>query len=83
MDGPKFLKMAIDHGFSPSQAAFLAEHVAQRPHTHTADEVIVDSADGETLDHLIDELVATEVFEDGPVLHAEEEEEFAGDEQES
>jgi hypothetical protein len=81
MEPSTFLKLAHAAGFSHDQANFLLEHVAQKPHTHLATEVIVDPEDSETLEHFIDELVATEVFEDGPVLHGEEGDE--GEEEEA
>lgn len=83
MERSTFLKMATNAGFSPDQASFLFEHVAQKPHTHMATEVIVDPEDSETLEHFIDELVETQVFEDGPVLHGTGDEEEEKDEEET
>ena len=74
MEPQVFLKLATGAGFSHEQANFLLNHVAQKPHTHTSTEVIVDPADGETLESFIGDLIETEVFEDGPVLHGDEDE---------
>ncbi len=61
-----FLQSAQAHGFSPEQAAFMLEHIARRPHTHTSDEIIVDTEDGETLEEFRDALIE-EVFDgEGP-----------------
>jgi DNA-binding MurR/RpiR family transcriptional regulator len=54
MDEATFLRKAGAEGFSASQAAFLWEHTAQRPHSHTSDEIIVDPDDGETLESFVD-----------------------------
>ena len=42
---------ALAAGFSDAQAAFLAKHVAPRPHGHTAAEIDVN---GEALDDVLD-----------------------------
>jgi len=49
MDEATFLKAAQLAGATPTLAAFLWKHLAQRPHSHTSDEIIVDPEDGETL----------------------------------
>jgi len=58
-----FLTSAQAHGFTPEQSAFLLEHMARRPHTHTSDEIIVDTEDGETLEEFRDNLIDA-VFSD-------------------
>ena len=40
--------------FTPEQLDYLQAHFAAKPHTHTSDEVIVDTSDGETLGDYIE-----------------------------
>ena len=56
-------------GFSDAQAAFLAKHVAPRPHGHTAAEIDVN---GEALDDVLDALVEDDAEE---VIDVDEEDE--------
>lgn len=51
-----FIQQALDAGFDDDQAAFLFERLAQRPHTHTADEIITDEKAGETLDETLESI---------------------------
>ena len=53
-----FIEEALDAGFDQEQAEFLFERLAQRPHTHTADEVITDEEIGETLAEALDAIEA-------------------------
>jgi hypothetical protein len=60
---------ALAAGFSDAQAAFLAKHVAPRPHGHTAAEIDVN---GEALDDVLDALVEDDAEE---VIDVDEEDE--------
>lgn len=53
MNEKEFVAEAIRAGFNPSQAAFLWQHTAQKPHEHLSEEIIVDPADGETLEDFV------------------------------
>lgn len=70
-------------GFSLEQADFLFKHATQPHHTHSADEIIVDPKDDERLEHFIDELVDTGVFEEPEAVTEEETEEDEEEEAES
>ncbi len=50
----KFERQAIEAGFTKAQAEFLFRHVAQKLHTHTAEEILVD--DEKTLEEALDTL---------------------------
>jgi hypothetical protein len=50
----EFLNRAERAGFSPEQAGFMWEFLAKFPHKHTSDEIVIDTADGETLAQYID-----------------------------
>jgi len=60
---------ALAAGFSDAQAAFLAKHVAPRPHGYTAAEIDVN---GEALDDVLDALVEDDAEE---VIDVDEEDE--------
>lgn len=51
-----FIQQALDAGFDDDQAAFLFERLAQRPHTHTSDEIITDETTEETLAEALESL---------------------------
>lgn len=51
-----FIQEALAAGFDEDQAEFLLERLAQRPHTHTSDEVITDEESGETLADVVEDL---------------------------
>lgn len=64
----QFISKAREFGFETEQARFLFVQLAQRPHTHTGNEIIVDPTDGETLKDYIEYMDSEEQEE------AEEEE---------
>lgn len=41
-------------GFTREQLSFMWKALAKFPHTHTSDEIIVDTGDGETLEDYIE-----------------------------
>jgi hypothetical protein len=54
MEEKDFIANCIRVGFTPQQAAFLWNHTAQKPHSHMAEDIVVDPEDGETLDQFVD-----------------------------
>lgn len=46
---PEYLRDALAAGFTEAQAQFLHDTFAFDPHDHSADQIIVDEEDGETL----------------------------------
>jgi hypothetical protein len=79
----KFERQAIEAGFTKAQAEFLFRHVAQKPHTHTAEEILVDD-EKNTLEEALatydEQLEALEEATAG--LEAEEAEEEIEEEEE-
>ncbi len=53
MTDAQFKTACATAGFTTSQAQFLADHVAQKPHTHGPEEVLIDGS-GTNLDEWSD-----------------------------
>jgi len=56
MDEREFFNLGERAGFTREQLSFMWAHIARKPHTHTSDEIVVDTADGETLEDYIAEM---------------------------
>lgn len=64
MERAEVIALGAQKGFSAEQIEFLLDVFAEQDHGHEAEDIVVDSDDGETLDSFIDDLVATNVFGD-------------------
>lgn len=53
MDERTFFSQGERAGFTREMLAFMWQYMAQKPHTHTSDEIVIDEADGETLEEYI------------------------------